>query len=97
MSAETTHQRINAAANLAVAWRIGWSPSKVSRLVRQYEHQVAGKGVRLFDFLCNSAKLTVERRDRERVVALGDPDNMILFADPVGEEAVRNVLRQRGY
>jgi hypothetical protein len=92
-----TQKRFTAAFNLALAWNIGWSPMRVSKLVRRYEFQVESKGFTLFDFLCNAAQLTVERREAERRAALGDPDNMILFADPVGELAVRNVLRQRGY
>lgn len=100
MSAEAasqTQQRIDAALRLTMAWSIGWSRSKVLRLVRSYECRVERNGHTLFAFLVNAAKLTGERQRQARVVALNDPDNQILFKDPVGEEAVRNVLRQRGF
>lgn len=100
MSAEATsqtQQRIDAALRLAVAWNIGWSRSKVLRLVRRYEYTVERNGHTLFVFLVNAAKLTEEQRRDAHIEALNDPDNQILFKDPVGEEAVRNVLRQRGF
>lgn len=100
MSAEAPsqkQQRIDAALRLAVAWNIGWSRSKVLRLVRRYECAVERNGHTLFDFLVNAAKLTEDQRRGARIAALNDPDNQILFKDPVGEEAVRNVLRQRGF
>lgn len=67
------------------------SPSKVSRLVRRFEYQVAGNGWSFFDYLANSIALDAEQRRR----ALADPEvaRVIAYADTTGETAVRNVMR----
>lgn len=92
-----TQQRIEAALRLSDVWNIGWSRSKVLRLIRRYEYEVEPNDHSLFDFLVNAAKLTEYQRREAYRVAINDPDNQILFRDPVGEKAVQNVLRQRGY
>jgi hypothetical protein len=70
------------------------SRSKVSRLVREYEHQVAGKFTFL-DYFTNKIKIDEDRR-RE---ILNDPDlrKRISYLDRTGETAVANVYRERGF
>lgn len=67
------------------------SPSKVSRLVRTFKDRVEGNGFAFEAFLANSVQLTAAQRRQ----ALAHPDiaKVISYADPVGEQAVRNVLR----
>ncbi|WP_261880078.1 hypothetical protein [Mycobacterium marinum] len=67
------------------------SPSKVSRVVRQFKHRVERNGFPFESFLANSVMLTADQRRR----ALAHPDiaKAISYADPTGERAVSNVLR----
>jgi hypothetical protein len=69
------------------------SPSKVSRLVRRFEARVERNGMTFHEFLVNAADLTADQRRR----ALADPDlaRVTAYFDPVGEEAVRRVMRLR--
>lgn len=69
-------------------------PAKVRRLVQTFQHRVERNGFAFFDFLANSVALSAEERRR----ALADPDlqRVISWADPTGETAVSNVLRERG-
>jgi hypothetical protein len=71
------------------------SPSKVSRLVRQYQQRVAQNGFSFFAFLANAVQLSAERQR----AALRNPDvvQAISYAEPVGELATNRVLRTRGY
>jgi hypothetical protein len=73
---------------------IPMSQSKISRLVRQYKHRVESNGFAFKAFLFNSVQLTAEQRRR----ALANPDiaRVIAYADPTGETAVNNVLRDGG-
>jgi len=92
MSAETlrTHARA-----LLDNCDIHISPSKVSRLVRDYQRRVEGNGFAFEAFLVNSVQLTAEQRRR----ALTNPDiaRVVAYSDPVGEKATDNVFReQRG-
>ena len=72
---------------------LAMSASKVSRLVRNYEAQVAGNGWTFFDFLANRICLDAERR---RLLLLNpEVARVISYADPTGETAVNRVLRGR--
>jgi hypothetical protein len=68
--------------------------SKVRRIVRTFEARVAGNGWSFFDYFANSIQLDAARR-RE---LLNRPDiaRVICYADPTGEMAVANVLREGG-
>lgn len=71
---------------------IPMSPSKISRLVREYKHRVEQNGFSFEAFLVNSVELTAEQRRR----ALADPETARIFSywsDPTGEDAVNNVMR----
>ena len=70
---------------------ISMSPSKVSRLVREFKHRVEGNGFSFEAFLVNSVDLTNE----QRVKALANPEvaRVIAYADPTGELAVQRVMR----
>jgi hypothetical protein len=68
---------------------------RVTRLVRQFQARIERNGFAFFDFLANSVQLDSATRRR----ALADPDiqRVIAYMDPVGEQAVRNVTRERGF
>jgi hypothetical protein len=82
-SAETL---IKHAQKLLANCGIQMSASKISRLVRTFQHRVERNG-----FLINSVQLTAEQRRQ----ALANPDiaPVIAYADPTGEAAVNNVMR----
>jgi hypothetical protein len=88
-----TQQAINAAHVILANCGVGMSPSKVSRLVRQFEARVARNGWTLFEFLTNAVQLSADQRR----AALANPDvaRVISYVDPTGETAVNNVLRQQ--
>lgn len=71
------------------------SPSKVSRLVREYKHRVEQNGFPFEAFLVNTVQLTAAQRAQAKL----DPEiaRVINYADKTGELAVNNVLRQRGF
>lgn len=69
------------------------SRSKISRLVRAYEHRAAPMGFGLIDFVGNQIQMTEHQR---RVVA-DELRKVVPYADPTGESAVRNVVKTRGY
>jgi hypothetical protein len=90
-SAETL---IKHAHKLLCACGIQMSPSKVSRLVREYRHRVERNGFPFEAFLVNSVQLTAQQRRQP----LANPDiaRVIAYADPTGETAVNNVMRVAG-
>lgn len=71
------------------------SPRKVSRLVRQFEKRVERNGWSFFEFFANAVQLSADQRRQ----ALADPDiaRVFRYPDPTGEEAARNVDRERGW
>lgn len=72
------------------------SPSRVSRLVRQYNRRCAANGFSFEAFLANSVvELTAEQR--RRVMANPDIARVVSYLDPTGEQAAANVQRQRGF
>lgn len=73
---------------------VSMGSSKVSRLVREYEHRVERNGFAFFDFLVNAVQVS----DDQRRLALASPEvqRVISYADPTGETAVRHVMRARG-
>lgn len=88
MSAETL---IEHAQNLLRNCGIQMSPSKVSRLVRDFKHRVEANGFPFGAFLVNSVQLTATQRRQ----ALANPEiaRVISYSDPTGEKAVHHVLR----
>lgn len=70
------------------------SPSKVSRLVRQYKQRVEANGYSFGEFLANAVVMSADQRRRVMV----DPAvaRVISYADPTGESAVTNVMRAAG-
>lgn len=90
---------IKAAHMLLDEYGVSLSASKVSRIVRTYKHQVEKNGFPFVDFLINQIEIAHVNRQ-------GRPDNgtstqrclrrgrrVIRYADPTGEDAVRNVHR----
>ena len=80
-----------------ILWNVGidYSPNKIARLCVTFRDRVEGNGFAFFDFLANSVRLS----EQQRRDALADPDvrRVISWADPTGETAVRNVIRERGF
>lgn len=91
----TTSAEILIKAAHAVLDRAGvhMSPSRVSRTVRQYRHQVEPNGLPFFHYLATAFGLS----ERQRRSVLADPEvaKVIVYADPTGETAVTNVLRDK--
>jgi hypothetical protein len=88
----TSAERLIKAAHLVLDnCGIAMSPSKVSRIVRQYRRQVEDNGFGFFDYLANAVQLS----DQQKRAALLNPDiaRAISYADPTGETAVNNVMR----
>lgn len=70
------------------------SPSKVSRLVRDFKRQVEQNSFPFEAFLVTAVQLTADQRR----LALANPDiaRVISYADPTGEKAVNRALRAGG-
>jgi hypothetical protein len=90
-SAETLYSH---AQKLLANCGIEMSPSKVSRLVREYRNRVETNGFSFEAFLLNTVQLSAQQRRQ----ALANPDiaRAISYSDPTGETAVNNVLRGGG-
>jgi len=80
-----------AAETRAVLDRFGvrWSPSKTSRVVRAYVHQVQGNRSAFADYVAEQIVLSEHQR---RVVA-DELRRVTAHFDPTGESAVNNVVR----
>jgi hypothetical protein len=89
-----TEQAIRAAHVVLGGCGVEMSPSKVSRLIRQFEARVLRNGWTFFEFFANAVQLSAEQRRR----ALCNPEvaRVISYLDPTGETACRNVMRQQG-
>ncbi len=71
---------------------VRWSRSKVSRAVRAYMHHVQGNGFAFADFFANQVVLS----EYQRRLMADELRKVTAYVDPVGERAVRNVLRDQG-
>lgn len=91
MSAEERYNRVANAILDATGYALG--RSKVRRIVREFTARVERNGFAFFEFFSNALLLDADTRRR----ALLDPDvaRTISYADPTGEDAVRNVMRAR--
>ena len=88
----TSAEKLIQAAHLILGnCGISLSASKVSRIVRSYQRDVARNGFGFFEFLANSVHLS----ELQKRGALLNPDValVISYADPTGESAVNNVMR----
>ncbi len=87
----STEKLIRAAHLILDNCGISLPPSKVSRVVRDYQRNVAPNGYPFFSFLATAVQLS----DEQRRAALLNPDiaRAISYADPTGEYAVNNVMR----
>jgi len=82
------------AGRLLAACGVYRSRAWISRTVRDYMSSIAGAGFPFGAYLLNRVELNAEQRR----AALNDPEFAYLleYADPTGEQAVRNVLRGGG-
>jgi hypothetical protein len=96
MSTEAQTQTLCRHAHvIAAAAGIDIGPSKVSKLVRRYEAQVAHNGWAFWEYVANCLLLTAEQR--AQVVVDPELSRVISYLDRTGEDAVRHVMRERGY
>lgn len=81
------------AAARTILWNCGieYGPSKIHRLCCHFVNRVQHNGFDFFDFIANRVELTAQQRR----TALANPDvqRVIAYADPTGEIAVANVMR----
>ena len=77
---------IKAAHKLLAEYEVSMSPSKVTRIVRTYKHHVEQNGFSFVDFLVNQVGISMNKRWADLNTA-----RVITYADPTGEDAVRNV------
>lgn len=89
-SAAPTEIRIREVHRFLALNEIAMSPSKVVRIVRDYEHKVEGKGIDLLAFVLNNIEMRLER-------IRTDPEIMrwLTYADPTGETVAREIDRGR--
>lgn len=95
-SAEATGQtERNLASAHAILDGCGYpmGSSKVRRIVRRFEVAAAPNGWALFDYIATAIQLDADQR--RTALAMPDVARAISYADPTGETAVGNVMRQR--
>ena len=71
------------------------STNKILRLVLKFRQRCPyGGGWMFIEFLCAHVHLNAEQRAK----AMNDPAvvNLLMYLDPTGEQAVRNILRGKG-
>jgi hypothetical protein len=68
---------------------VAMPPSKVSRLVRTYKHNVEGNGFSFAEFIVNNIAIHAEQRE----VIVAELVKVISYADITGETATRNLDR----
>lgn len=90
----STENLIKAAHLVLDECGITLSPSKVSRIVRDYQRNVAPNGFGFFPFLATAVQLS----EGQKQTALLNPEiaRAISYADPTGETAVNRVIRGGG-
>lgn len=70
------------------------SPKWVQRIVREYTATAARVGFPFGPYLLNRVQLNAEQR--RAILAKSDLRYLLEYADPTGEQAVRNVMSRRG-
>lgn len=92
----STNELVNAARLILDNCGIAFSTNKIVRLVVRFNATMPNaSGHAFFLYLTNAVQMSAEQQR----AALRNPDiaRVISYADPVGETAARNVLRERGY
>lgn len=94
-TSQTYEQLVRHAHTILSACGRSMSANKVCKVVRQYQRHVKPNGWVFWDFMANAMLLTGDQRS---VMATDyDVYKTICYLDTVGETAVDNVTRQRGY
>lgn len=70
---------------------IAMASSKIRRLVRTYKYRPEANGYVFADYLINALALTVMQRQQIR----DELARVLAYADPVGELATNNVMKER--
>ena len=91
--ADTAEDLIRDAQRILYAAGVHRSASWVARTVRQYITHVSGKGFPFGAYLVNRVQLNAEQRHAIR--SRPDLAYVLDYADPTGETAVRNVMKER--
>lgn len=89
-------QMVNAARLIFDNCGVRCSENKLSRMVRRFiSFAPRAGGDAFFAFLAGEVQMS----ETQKRSALANPDvaRVISYADPVGEDAVHNVMRKRGY
>jgi hypothetical protein len=86
-----TQDLVNAAHAALERAGLRMSPSKVSRLVRIYQREVAANGFPFLRFLANQLALTDEQQ--REVGRQLENYRSISYRDKTGDDAVTNVMR----
>lgn len=92
-TSQTTEQLVGHAHVILDACGRTMSPSRVRRVVREYQRSVERNGWVFWDYFANAMLLT--NSERRRLVINPDIERVISYLDPTGERAVNNVMRQR--
>ena len=91
----STELRVRAAHLVLAHCQVELSPSKIRRLVHQFEVSVQRNGWTFHEYLFNAANLTADQR--RHVLAHQSLARLLSYADPTGEQATNHVLHQRGH
>lgn len=89
----STNELVNAARLILDNCGIAFSTNKIVRLVLQFNRVMPdATGHAFFLYLTNAVQMS----EAQKVSALSNPDiaRCIAYADPTGESAVNNVMRQ---
>lgn len=73
-------------------WQCQFSPSRVSRIVHRIARRVTDPW-----FMADQIAGEFVRSERQRRIVADELRRVIPWADPTGEMAVRNVIRERGF
>jgi hypothetical protein len=90
----STDQLVTAGRNIVDYFHISFTTSRLLRLAIQFKRRAPqGDKALFFGFLASAIDLSEEQKR----VALMDPEfvKFITYADPTGEQAVNNVMRER--
>lgn len=75
---------------------VTWSPNRIVKVCLRFARDVRGTGWDFFDFITTELAISAEEKRNLR----DDPEVQRIFRfglDPTGEQAVGNVMRERGY
>ena len=90
-----TEQLLRHAAVIVSASGQSLPGGKILKIVHRYQHQVERNGWVFWEYVANALLLTAEQR--AHMVVDPEVSRVISYLDNTGEDAVRHVMRERGY